>query len=208
MRLLLTGFEPFDESPVNPSEQVVRALSAQEMDGVEIVPAFLPVDRQHAPLALVHAIESSHPEAVLCLGQATRRPVVSIERLAVNLLDFSIPDNAGAQAVDEPVVPGGPAAYFVTLPVRQMLEAVRQAGIPAELSLSAGSYLCNQVLYVLLHTLAARQMNIPAGFMHLPALPEQVVKMKPPAPSMSLETGVAAVRAAILALVKAGSYAD
>jgi pyroglutamyl-peptidase len=129
---------------------------------------------------------------------------ISIERVAINLLDYRMADNAGHQAIDEPIVPDGPAAYFVTLPVRAMLEAVHAAGIPAELSLSAGAFLCNQVTYELLHYLTTHQLDIPAGFVHLPALPEQVTNASPPMPSMALETmvrGICAVIGALQAIV-------
>lgn len=203
MRVLLTGFEPFGGSAINPSEQVVKALSSSPITGLEIYPAVLPVDYQAGPHALLVAMEQVRPQAVLCLGEAARRPAVSIERVAVNLLDFSIPDNAGAQVVDQPVVPGGPAAYFATLPVRQILHNIRAAGVPVELSLTAGSYLCNQVLYTLLHHLAIQgQTSIPAGFIHLPSLPEQTAQQKSAAPSMALETSLQAVRAALETLLE------
>jgi pyroglutamyl-peptidase len=202
MRLLLTGFEPFGGSQLNASEQVVVAFAAQPPSQVELVTAILPVSRQQAPQALVKAIADSQPQAVLCLGEAQGRAVLSIERAALNLLDFRIPDNEGEQAMDEPVLAGGPAAYFVTLPVRRMLQAVVAAGVPAELSLSAGSYLCNQVLYTLLHHISLSDRLIPAGFIHLPLLPEQaaarqMLDASVRVPSMSLETMVRGIRAAI-----------
>ena len=127
-------------------------------------------------LALLKALEETHPAAVVCLGEATRRPVISIERVAVNLLDFRIPDNAGAQTIDQSVVENAPAAYFSTLPARALLNALHMAGLPAEFSLTAGSYLCNQIFYTLMHALATRTIKIPGGFIHLPALPEQTAK--------------------------------
>jgi pyroglutamyl-peptidase len=201
MRVLLTGFEPFGSSKVNPSEQVVQALSAEPLPGVDLYTAVLPVERQRGPAVLMQAVEVYRPEAVLCLGEAGRRAAVSVERVAINLLDFGIADNAGSQAVDEPIAPDGPAAYFVTLPVRAMVAAVLAAGVPAELSLSAGTFLCNQVAYELLHYLAGRQLAIPAGFVHLPLLPEQAVAAGITAPTMSLETMCRGVKAAIGAIV-------
>jgi pyroglutamyl-peptidase len=201
VKLLLTGFEPFGSSAVNPSEQAARAITAAGVDGAQIALAILPVDRARGPAALLAAVDAERPDAVLCLGLASGRSALSIERLAVNLLDFRIPDNAGVQVSDEPVAPGGPTAYFATLPVRAMLDAVRAAGVPAELSLSAGTFLCNQVLYALLHRLAAGGAGTRAGFIHVPALPEQAAQAGPAAPSMSLETTVAGVRAAIGALI-------
>jgi pyroglutamyl-peptidase len=204
MKVLLTGFEPFGGSQVNPSAQVVRTLAHDGIPGVALHSAILPVDRQGGPATLLNAVRALHPDAILCLGEATRRMAISIERVAINLLDYRMADNAGHQAIDEPIVPDGPAAYFVTLPVRAMLEAVHAAGIPAELSLSAGAFLCNQVTYELLHYLTTHQLDIPAGFVHLPALPEQVTNASPPMPSMALETmvrGICAVIGALQAIV-------
>jgi pyroglutamyl-peptidase len=200
MKVLLTGFEPFGSSQVNPSAQVVRTLARDGIPGVALHSAILPVDRQGGPATLLNAVRALHPDAILCLGEATRRMAISIERVALNLLDYRMADNAGHQAIDEPIVPNGPAAYFVTLPVRAMLEAVRAAGIPAELSLSAGAFLCNQVTYELLHYLTTYQLDIPAGFVHVPALPEQVTNAYPPVPSMALETMVRGICAVIGAL--------
>jgi pyroglutamyl-peptidase len=139
---------------------------------------------------------------VLCLGQASRRIVISIERVAVNLLDFRIPDNAGNQVSDQPVVPGGPAAYFTTLPVRAILDHITSHGIPAQLSLSAGAYLCNQVIYVLLHHLQSQDLKLPAGFIHLPDLPEQAAKKSTPGPSMSLEIMIQGIRLALQVIAR------
>lgn len=197
MKILLTGFEPFNKSPINPSKQVVETLAADGIPGITIETAILPVDVERGPAVLLQAVDSTQPEAVLCLGQANRRAVISIERVALNLLDFRIPDNAGNQISDRPVVSGAPAAYFTTLPVRRIYETLKGNGIPAELSLSAGAYLCNQVIYRLLHHLQTQGKNIPAGFIHLPALPEQAAQMKGSIPSMSVETMIQAVRMAL-----------
>lgn len=200
MKLLLTGFEPFGESKINPSEQVVRALEQDHPTGIELRAAILPVDRVRGPETLIRAVEQTNPDAVLCLGEASKRLAISIERVAINLLDFRIADNAGNQVTDEPIVPHAPAAYFCTLPVRAMWTAVRAAGVPAELSLSAGAYLCNQVTYTVLHHLAQNHRAIPAGFIHLPALPAQVVARAALIPSMGLETMALGIRAAIQAI--------
>lgn len=195
IRILITGFEPFGGSRINPSEQVVGALSAIELPGISLRTAVLPVDRVRGPQALLDILKRKRaaPQAVVCLGEAARRPAVSIERVAVNLLDYRIPDNAGGQVQDEPVIPGGPAAYFSTLPVRAMLDALLAYGIPAELSLSAGTFLCNQMMYTVLHTLAEQGSSIPAGFVHLPMLPGQAASAPAPMPSMSFETSLKAV---------------
>jgi pyroglutamyl-peptidase len=203
MKLLLTGFEPFGGSSVNPSQEIVRALAGRHFPGVEIATALLPVDSERGPAEALLAVQTCRPDAVLSLGQANGRAVLSIERVALNLADYAMPDNAGTRAADQPVVTGGPAAYFVTLPVRALLAAVRAANIPAELSLSAGTFLCNQVLYAVLHHIAASGVPTRAGFIHVPSLPEQVANRPENSsriPSMSLETMIAGVSAAITAI--------
>ena len=202
MKILLTGFEPFDNSPINPSEQIVHTLANESISGVQIDTAVLPVDLRLGPAALLNAVKVNEPEAVICLGQASRRAVISIERVAVNLSDFRIPDNAGNQVEDQPIEPDGPAAYFTTLPVRKIYNVLKANGIPAELSLSAGTYLCNQVIFTLLHYLKEKELVIPAGFIHLPALPEQASQMKGSVPSMSLETMIQGIRLTIQMITK------
>ncbi len=201
MNLLLTGFEPFGGSAVNSSEQVVRTLASQTFDGVHLETAILPVDRTRGPAELVRAIQQSQPDAILCLGESTRS-VVSVERVAINLLDYRIADNAGNQVVDEPIAPDGPAAYFVTLPVRAIVDAIRATNVPADLSLSAGAFLCNQVAYELLHYVASNKMKVMAGFIHLPNLPEQAARSSSLMPSMSLETMVTGIMAAIQVIAR------
>lgn len=200
MKLLLTGFEPFGGSKINPSELLIRRLAGERIGEFTVSSVLLPVDRIVGPEKLLERLKTLDPDAALCLGEAPGRAAVTIERIAVNLIDFGIPDNAGNQAVDEPVLPGEPAAYFSTLPVRECLQALLDAGIPTELSLSAGSYLCNQVFYHLLHYVAASNRQIPVGFIHLPSLPEQAAQQPRQVSSMSLETSLAAVRAVIACL--------
>ena len=200
LRLLITGFEPFGGSTLNPSEQAVAALAQDPPPGLTITAAVLPVDRENGPAALLAALAAAQPQAVICLGEASRRPAISLERVALNLMDYRIPDNLGQTVTDEPIVPEGPAAYFSTLPLRAMLGAMLAAGVPAELSLSAGAYLCNQVMYTLLHHLAQTGQNIPAGFIHLPALPQQAASAPVPYASMSLETTLTGLRAALSVL--------
>jgi pyroglutamyl-peptidase len=142
----------------------------------------------------MQTIKLHQPDVILCLGEAAHRPVVSIERVALNLLDFRIPDNSGVICQDEAIIPYGPAAYFSTIPVRQIFQNLLQAGIPAELSLSAGTYLCNQILYTVLHQIAVNQSKQTAGFIHVPSLPQQVVEKNKVYPSMALETSLSAVK--------------
>ncbi|MEN9939079.1 MAG: hypothetical protein RLZZ387_5658 [Chloroflexota bacterium] len=198
--VLLTGFEPFGGARVNPSAEVVRRVSGEGVEGLRISTMVLPVDAERAPEMLAEALERLRPDVCLMLGLADGVAALQVERVAVNLCDFRIPDNAGSQPVDEPVVSDGPAAYFATVPVRSLQEAALGAGVPAELSLSAGAYLCNLVLYAALHYSDLHGLPTRSGFVHLPALPEQMLGERRARPSMSLETICAGVRAMLRAL--------
>lgn len=186
MKILMTGFEPFDNSPLNPSQMLVKELTQTKNQDIQLLGAILPVDQEQGPKALLEAVDSYQPNVVLCFGLAMGRAKISLERVALNLMDYRIPDNAGNQVTDQPIVLGGPAAYFSTLPIRTIYEALIKFGIPAELSLSAGAYLCNQVFYALLHNISIHQKPIQAGFVHLPALPEQAAQNDKAVPSMAL----------------------
>lgn len=172
MKLLLTAFEPFGGEARNASRDAL-ALLPEEIAGVRIARRVLPVVFGGAAEALRRAVEEETPDAVLCLGQAAGRAALTPERAAINLRDARIPDNAGRQPVDEPIVPDGPAAYFATLPVKAMVGAIRAAGLPAELSNTAGTFVCNEVMYALLHLLARRYPGVRGGFLHLPR-PEEL----------------------------------
>lgn len=188
MKILLTGFEPFNQQPINPSEQIVKTLTETSIENVELIPVILPVDRFEGPDALIRAYIKHQPDAAICLGEAGRRAAISVERVAINLLDYRIEDNKGIRVNDKPILPNEAAGFFTTLPARDIVEAMQTAGVPAELSLSAGAYLCNQVFYTIMHYISSYQIEIPAGFIHVPQLPEQVVGERPLPPSMSLET--------------------
>lgn len=195
MKILVTGFEPFGGESRNPSTEVVERLPEQ-IAGAEIIKLILPVVRGKASSAIGQAVENFRPDAVLSIGQAGGRAAVSVERVAVNLDDYRIADNEGNQPIDEPVVPGGPDGYFCTVPVKEMVSAIQSVGIPAAQSLSAGTFVCNHVMYATGHLLATRYPNVKFGFIHIPYLPEQVTD-KPGQPSMSLDVSVRAVEAAI-----------
>lgn len=186
MNILLTGFEPFGEHQINPSQLLIEALPNQYA-GITLRKVILPVDHTRAPLELVHLLEEETPDSIVAFGLAAGRAKISLERVALNLMDFANPDNAGVTIKNQPIDENGPAAYFSTLPLLPMLSGLNKAGIPAELSLSAGAYLCNQVFYALMHTLASQNLSVPAGFIHLPALPEQSAQSKKSIPSMSLD---------------------
>ena len=190
--LLITGFEPFGGEAVNPSWAVAQALDGQVIGGARVVAAQLPCVFAQALPALQTALDSHAPAWVLALGLAGSRSAISVERVAVNLVDARIPDNAGAQPVDEPVLAGGPAAIFTGLPAKAIVARLQQAGVRAELSHSAGSFVCNQVFYGLMQALAARP-GVVGGFIHLPPLPEQAAR-HPQSRPMALAEQVLALR--------------
>jgi pyroglutamyl-peptidase len=168
--LLLTGFEPFHTHPVNPSAEAAQALDGTQAGGLRVVSALLPVEPHAACARLTELLGTQRPAAVLLTGLASGRPQVTLERVAVNVMDFRIPDNTGQQHRDAPVQAGGPDAYLSTLPLRAVLAAWHGAGIPGQLSDTAGTFVCNAVMYHALHTLRALgRPDVPCGFLHLPA---------------------------------------
>jgi pyroglutamyl-peptidase len=193
-RILLTGFEPFGGEAVNPSADVAHALHGSIVAGHEVVAIELPCEFERSLVVLDDAIKTHNPPLVLALGQAATRNEICVERVAINLDDARIPDNAGAEPIDAPVVWGGPAAYFATLPVKAMVAALREAGVPASISYSAGTYVCNHVFYWLQHRLTGTEVR--SGFVHLPLLPSQAAR-RPGQPSMGLQLMIDGVRLAL-----------
>lgn len=194
--ILLTGFEGFAGDVLNPSQEVVRTLDGEIVRGHRIVGAVLPVAFGRVAAALDALLAQHRPALVLALGLASGRAELSFERVAINLVDARIADNDGAQPIDEAVIDGGPPAHFSTLPLKAIVAALRARGVPAGLSLSAGSFVCNQVFYLLAHALAQRAPATRSGFLHLPSLPEQAA-CHPGQPSMSLASMIDGVRAAL-----------
>jgi pyroglutamyl-peptidase len=191
MKALVTGFEPFGGEAINPSFELLRQLPLR-LGEMELATAPLPVVFGAALSALCHAIAVNTPDIVLSVGLAGGRPALSLERVAINVDDARIPDNDGAQPIDRPVVPGGPAAYFATLPIKAAAAALRNAGIPAVVSNTAGTFLCNHVFYGLMHEAVRHGNAFRAGFLHVPYLPSQAAFV-PGAPSIALEQIVAGV---------------
>jgi pyroglutamyl-peptidase len=171
-RILLTGFDPFGGESINPSWEAVRTFDGRRMGGHRIVARQLPTEFAGSLRALKTAVRELAPTVLLGVGQAGGRTRLSIERVAINVQDARIADNAGAQPVDEPVAADGPAAYFSTLPIKAMLAALHAKGLPAEISQTAGTYVCNHIAYAMLH-LASKKRGVRAGFIHIPYLPEQ-----------------------------------
>lgn len=194
MKILVTSFAPFGGDAENASQEVMNALPDRLGDAA-LEKLCLPVAfGRAAELALAQA-ERVRPDAIVCLGQAGGRAAITPERVAINVMDARIPDNDGFQPVDAPVVPGGPAAYFSTLPIRAMAEAMRAAGADAQISNTAGTYVCNSLMYAVLHGMNARRPGLPCGFIHLPYLTLQ--RRAADVPGIEKETAVCALSAAL-----------
>ncbi len=193
--VLVTGFEPFGGEDVNPSWEICRGLPGA-IGHARIHTLRVPTEFRRAIEVVAAAIEEAEPATVVLLGQAGGRACLSVERVAINVDDARIPDNAGLKPVDEPVAPAGPPAYFATVPIKAMVAAIRDAGIPAEVSNSAGTFVCNHLFYGVLHFLAASGRDARAGFIHVPWLESQAIA-RPGEPAMALATMVRGVEAAI-----------
>ncbi len=192
-KILLTGFDAFGGATINPSWLAVSALHGRQIAGHAVVAAQLPTVHGESLRVLYALLEQHRPALAICVGQAGGRGAISLERIAINMNDAPIPDNAGAQPIDLPVVPDAPAAYFTTLPIKAMLTALRQEGLPAEVSQTAGTFVCNHVFYGLMHRLATsrRLRHARGGFIHVPWLPEQGK------PNMALDDLVRGLRLAV-----------
>ena len=201
--LLVTGFEPFGGESVNPSWEIARALDGWTCEGQVVRSALLPCVFGDALHRLDEALDAHRPALVMCLGQAGGRAEISIERAALNVDDARIPDNLGRQPIDAAVVAGGPAAYFSTLPIKAIARALREAGIAAAVSNTAGTFVCNHVFYALMHRLATAPALAHArgGFVHVPYTPEQAGG-RPGVPSMALATQVDGIRHALRAAMR------
>ncbi|HEY2394882.1 MAG TPA: pyroglutamyl-peptidase I [Rudaea sp.] len=191
--VLLTGFEAFADETENPSLLIARTLDGELIAGRRVVGAALPTEFARALVELEALIDAHRPALVLAVGQAGGRAEISLERVAINLIDARIKDNAGGQPVDVPVIDGAPNAYFSTLPLKAMLKRLHEAQIPAALSHTAGTFVCNQVFFGLAHRLATKQRRLRGGFVHVPYLPEQAAR-HPGTPSLSLTTMIEAIR--------------
>lgn len=197
MKILLTGFEPFGGESVNPAWEAVRRLRTPE--GTELKKLCLPTVFGASGDLLCAALAEEKPDLVLCIGQAAGRAAITPERQAVNRMDAAIPDNAGFQPKEQPVIPGGPERLFSRLPAEELAEAVRAAGVPAEVSDSAGLFVCNQLLYRLLYEIEAKYPAMRGGFLHVPCLPEQAERLGKGKllPSLPLDAIVRGLQAAL-----------
>lgn len=199
MKILVTGFTPFGGETVNPAWEAVKALLDRigiwEVERLEVPTEFL-----RAGEVLTEAVRRLRPDAVLCVGQAGGRDAVTPERVAINKMDASIPDNAGFQPEEQSVVPDAPAAYFATLPIKTMAAAIRAGGLPAAVSNTAGTYVCNCLMYRLLHLAATTYPEMRGGFIHVPYALEQLPGKRPGTPALALEEITRALTLAIDAI--------
>ena len=195
MKVLVTGFDPFGGEPINPALETIKLLPS-EIAGMEIHTLEIPTSAYKSLEIVKSAVDEINPDIVLSIGQAGGRPDITVEQVGINLNEFRIADNAGAQPHDEPVFADGPDAYLVKLPVKKMVENNRKQNIPASISYTAGTFVCNHVLYGVAYMLAKRGQGQKNGFIHIPFLPNQVLD-KPGKPSMSQQDILKGIIAAI-----------
>ena len=200
MKLLLTAFSPFGGEKINPSLEAVKLVKDKILE-TDIIKLEVPTVFGKSIKIVADAIEKEKPDYVLCIGQAGGRYGITPERVAINIDDARIPDNEGNQPIDKPIFADGESAYFSNLPVKAMVEEIRKEGLPAGLSNSAGTYVCNHLMYGVLYTLSKKYKGVKGGFIHVPFIPEQTVD-KPDKPSMSLTDIVRGLEAAIKAAVE------
>ena len=187
MKILVTGFDPFGGESVNPAYEAVKLLP-DVIGGAEIFKLEIPTVFSLSGQAVEEGIRKYQPDVVICVGQAGGRASISVEKEAINFVDARIPDNNGEQPLDEPLQADGPAAYFATLPVKAMVQHVKEAGLPCYLSFTAGTYVCNSIMYNVLYMCEKRYPGIRAGFIHVPYACGQVIDKANTTPSMPLET--------------------
>jgi len=203
-KVLITGFDPFGNEKVNPALEAVKILDGVVIDDVEIVAQEVPTVFHDSIKILIDAIETNQPDVVICVGQAGGRTQVTPERVAINMDDARIPDNLKNQPIDVPVYEDGPAAYWTTLPIKLIVHHMRKAGVPAAVSNSAGTFVCNHLFYGLMHYINKQAPHIRGGFIHIPFIPDQTVENS--APSLSLDVIVRGLK--IAAVIAANEKED
>lgn len=201
MKILITGFDPFGGETVNPAYEAIRLLP-DTIAGAIIIKEEIPTEFIRAGKELESAIIEHRPDVVICVGQAGGRSAITPEKVAINIMDGRIPDNAGYQPVDMPIQKAGPTAYFSSLPVKAMVQKIGDAGIPATLSYTAGSYVCNYLMYTLLYLIDTKYPNMRGGFVHVPYAMEQVVNKPLGTPSMDLHQIARGLEKAVEAVVE------
>lgn len=205
MKILLTAFDPFADEKINPTLEVLKKLEDNILD-VQLIKLELPTVFDKSSKILEEKIKEVKPDVILSLGQAGGRSKITVERIAINVDDASIKDNAGEKPLDQKIRNNGENAYFSTLPIKAIVEEIKKAGIPAEISNTAGTFVCNHIMYEDLY-LAEKFGNIKAGFIHIPFLPEQVIDKKD-MPSMNINDIKKALEIAIATIIKYSNKDD
>lgn len=203
MKILITGFEPFDNEAINPAWEAVKLLPEQ-IDGHDVVKKLLPCSFRRAGKILDSYMEEYQPDFVFCIGQAGGNANLQVEKVGINLMDGRIADNDGDQPVDEPVYEDGPAAYFTNLPVKSIAAAIREAGIPASISYTAGTFVCNCILYTVMYLIDRKYPHVKGGFMHIPYAVEQGIGKDPSTPTMAIPAIARGIEAAAACILKDG----
>lgn len=198
-KVLITGFDPFGNDVVNPALEAVKKLEGKKVNDVEFITQEVPTVFHKSIEVVSQAIEAHKPDVVICVGQAGGRTQITPERVAINVDDARIPDNQKNQPIDETIVKDGPAAYWSTLPVKRMVHHMKEAGIPAAVSNSAGTFVCNHLFYGVMNYLEKNAPHIRGGFIHIPFIPEQTVNNN--APSLGLDTIVKGIEIAAVVAV-------
>ena len=200
MKVLVTGFDPFDKDIINPAYEAVKKLPNKIKDA-EIIKLEIPTSFERSRIAIEEAIEKYCPDIILSIGQAGGRNEITIEKVAINLLEARIKDNDGYQPSDLPIKEDGETAYFTNLPIKGIVSHIKENNIPATISYTAGTFVCNSVMYNVLYLINKKYNNIKGGFIHVPYLPEQAVLKNPMPSSMSLEMIARAIELAIEAIL-------
>ncbi|MCJ7841040.1 pyroglutamyl-peptidase I [Lederbergia sp. NSJ-179] len=195
-KVLLTGFDPFGTDVINPASEAIKQLNGLIIENVELITVEVPTVFHRSREVVIQAIEFFQPDVVICVGQAGGRAQITPERIAINLDDARIADNEGQQPIDEPIIENGPAAYWSTLPVKRMVHQIRKMGIPASVSHTAGTFVCNHLFYGVMHYLSEHAPHIRGGFIHIPFIPEQTLDTS--SPSMSLNLIIMALKKAAI----------
>ncbi|MBJ7897570.1 pyroglutamyl-peptidase I [Bacillus atrophaeus] len=199
-KVLFTGFDPFGGETVNPAWEAVKQLNGEDAEHAVIVSEQVPTVFKKSLKILRQAIHKHQPDIVICVGQAGGRMQITPERVAINLDDARIPDNEGNQPIDEPISENGPAAYWTGLPIKRIVEHMKENGVPAAVSHTAGTFVCNHLFYGLMDEINKNAPRIKGGFIHIPYIPEQTINKQ--APSLSLEMIVKALRIAAVTVAK------
>ncbi|MDE6181946.1 MAG: pyroglutamyl-peptidase I [Eubacteriales bacterium] len=200
MKVLVTGFDPFDKDTINPAYEAVKKLP-DKIKGAEIIKLEIPTSFKRSEIIIEEAIEKYSPNIILSVGQAGGRNEITIEKVAINLLEARIKDNDGYQPLDTPVREDGETAYFTNLPIKGMVKHIKDNNIPASISYTAGTFVCNSVMYNILYLINKKYNNLKGGFMHVPFLPEQAMAKKPTPSSMSSEMIAKAIELGIEAIL-------